>query len=78
MMQKGRQKVVELFLDAKRLPKRQQKVIQSGTTLPECMTLTEILPTTIFSVKLMHLCISICQGQAMEDIDVSLRMIPAP
>ena len=26
-------------------------------TLPECMTLPEILPTTIFSVKLMHLCI---------------------
>ena len=26
-------------------------------TLPECMTLPEIWPTTIFSVKLMHLCI---------------------
>ena len=26
-------------------------------TLTECMTLTDILPTTIFSVKLMHLCI---------------------
>ena len=25
-------------------------------TLPECMTLPEIWPTTIFSVKLMHLC----------------------
>ena len=25
-------------------------------TLPESMTLTENLPTTIFSVKLMHLC----------------------
>ena len=28
-------------------------------TLPECMTLLEIWPTTIFSVKLMHLCILI-------------------
>ena len=26
-------------------------------TLKECMTLKEILPTTIFSVKLMHDCI---------------------
>ena len=31
--------------------------VQSGMTLPECMTLPENLPTTIFSVKLMNLCI---------------------
>ena len=31
--------------------------VQSSITLPECMTLTENLPTTIFSVKLMHPCI---------------------
>ena len=29
----------------------------TGMTLKECMTLKEILPTTIFSVKLMHDCI---------------------
>ena len=28
-------------------------------TLAECMTLPEIWPTTIFSVKLMHLCINL-------------------
>jgi len=28
-------------------------------TLKECMTLKEILPTTIFSVKLMHDCTSL-------------------
>ena len=33
--------------------------VQSSITLPECMTLPENLPTTIFSVKLMHLCICI-------------------
>ena len=32
------------------------------TTLPECMTLPDILPTTIFSVKLMHLCIESGSG----------------
>ena len=31
--------------------------VQPSITLPECMTLPENLPTTIFSVKLMHLCI---------------------
>ena len=30
--------------------------VQWDMTLPECMTLTEYSPTTIFSVKLMHLC----------------------
>ena len=33
-----------------------QNHVKSSITLPECMTLTENLPTTIFSVKLMHLC----------------------
>ena len=31
--------------------------LQSDMTSPESMTLTEILPTTNFSVKLMHDCI---------------------
>ena len=30
--------------------------IQSSMILPECMNLTEIVLTTIFSVKLMHDC----------------------
>ena len=29
----------------------------TGMTLKECMTLKEIFPTTIFSVKIMHDCI---------------------
>ena len=32
-------------------------------TLPECMTLPELWPTTIFSVKLMHLCIGLSSIQ---------------
>ena len=32
-------------------------------TLPECMTLPDIWPTTIFSVKLMHLCIRISERE---------------
>ena len=31
-------------------------------TLKECMTLKEIFPTTIFSVKLMHDCIEVVRG----------------
>ena len=33
--------------------------VQSGITLPECMTLPENFPTTISSVKLMHDCNSL-------------------
>ena len=33
--------------------------IQSSMILPECMNLTDIVLTTIFSVKLMHDCINV-------------------
>ena len=42
-------------------------LIQSGMTLSECMTLPENMPTTIFSVKLMHLCIKIQEERGGKD-----------
>ena len=40
--------------------------VQSSMALPECMTLTEIVPTTIFSVKIMHDC---------SEIDMSVSLV---
>ena len=50
--------------------------VQSGMTLPECMTLPENFPTTKISVKLMHDCTAKLDDHAVSNFAIVPRLLP--